>query len=190
MGRTGDAVILQAIEPSVQLDQYLTDLQIRGEPIPNRLQLSQQVRQIVHQLGRAGLGHSDLHLGNFLLSNGQVFLLDGYAVRKHGLRMSDVMQLGHSVESFATRTDLLRGWQLLGPGTKMPRRNTMSNGIFRRYIQRITGKNRYFGTIDAGEWNGVFFKHFKFAKRWSAVSKNGVFGARLAIGLADDLEAN
>jgi len=169
--QTGDAVILQAIEPSVQLDQFLTDLQLRGEPIPNHLQLSRQVRQVVHQLGRAGLGHDDLHLGNFLLSNGQVFLLDGYAVRKHGLRMSDVMHLGHSVESFATRTDLLRGWQLLGPGTQMPRRNTMSNSIFRRFIDRITGQNRYFGKITVGEWTGSFFKHFKFAKRWSAVSK-------------------
>ncbi len=169
-GRKGDAVILHAIEPSVQLDRYLTDLQLTAEPVPDRINLARQVRQVVHQLGRAGLGHDDLHLGNFLLSNGQVFLLDGYAVRKGGLRMSDVMQLGHSVDTFATRTELLRGWQLLGPGTKMPRRNTMARTLYRRYIDRIDGENRYFGRLHSGGWSGVFFKHFKFAKRWSAIS--------------------
>ncbi len=169
-GRKGDAVILHAIEPSVQLDRYLTDLQLSASTVPDRIHLSRQVRQVVHQLGRAGLGHSDLHLGNFLLSNGQVYLLDGYAVRRGGLRMSDVMQLAHSVESFATRTELLRGWQLLVPGTKMPRRNTMSRTLYRRYIARIHGQNRYFGRLRSGGWSGGFFKHFKFAKRWSKAS--------------------
>jgi len=202
-GVKGDAVILHAIEPSVQLDHYLADFQSRGEPVPNRSQLALQVRQVVHQLGRAGLGHGDLHLGNFLLSNGQVYLLDGYAVRPSGLQMSDVMQLGHSVESFATRTEVLRGWQLLGPGTKMPRRNGMARTLIRRYVQRIFGENRYFGLLRFDEpanaakpqaatnaaragqpravsqhrppahnnWTGVYFKYFKFPKRWSAVSK-------------------
>ncbi len=170
-GRRGDAVILHAIEPSVQLDQYLTDLTLRGQPVPNQPAISRQVRQVVHQLGRSGHGHSDLHLGNFLLSNGQVYLLDGYAVRKHGLRMSDVMQLGHSVESFATRSDILRGWQLLGPGSAMPRQNSMSKRLYKRYVDRITSENRYFGRLVSGDWAGVFFKHFKFPKRWSNVSK-------------------
>jgi tRNA A-37 threonylcarbamoyl transferase component Bud32 len=53
----------------------------------------------------------------------------------------------------------------------MPRRNTMSHSLYRRYLQRITGENRYFGHVTAGDWRGVFFKHFKFAKRWSTVSK-------------------
>jgi len=80
------------------------------------------------------------------------------------------MQLGHSVDTFATRTELLRGWQLLGPGTQMPRRNSRARGLYRQYIDRINGENRYFGRLVSGDWSGVFFKHFKFAKRWSNVS--------------------
>ena len=170
-GRKGDAVVLDAIEPSVQLDHYLTDFQMKGEPIPNRIRLAQQIRQLVHQLGRANMGHSDLHLGNFILNNGQTFLLDGYAVRRLGLRMSDVLQLGHSVDTFATRTDLLRGWQLLGPGAKMPRRNPISGKLYQSVIDKIWGNNRYFGKLESAGYKGAFFKHTKFAKRWSVASK-------------------
>ena len=34
---------------------------------------------------------------------GKVFLIDAYAIRRGGLRMADVMQLGASVSRFATR---------------------------------------------------------------------------------------
>ncbi len=64
---SGDAVILGAIEPSVQLDQYLNDHELRGEPVPDHLGLAKQLTEIVYALGRAQLGHEDLHLGNFLL---------------------------------------------------------------------------------------------------------------------------
>jgi tRNA A-37 threonylcarbamoyl transferase component Bud32 len=170
-GVKGDAVILSAIEPSVQLDQYLADLQQRGEPIPNHTSLSRQVRQLVHQLGRAEMGHEDLHLGNFILSNGQLSLLDGYAVRRMGLKMSDVLQLGHSVDTFATRTDLLRGWQVLGPGAKLPRVNPLSKKLYGRFLQRIYSENRYFGEVSVDGWSGVYFKQTKFPKRWSTVSR-------------------
>ena len=33
-GVKGDAVVLESIEPAVQLDQYLNDLLLRGDPIP------------------------------------------------------------------------------------------------------------------------------------------------------------
>ena len=108
--RSGDAVIIEAIEPSVQLDHYLNDFEIRGEPIPNHLKLAGQVREIVLQLEKARLGHEDLHLGNFLLHDDKLFLLDAYAVRIGGMTVADLMHLGHSVSRFATRTDLLRGW--------------------------------------------------------------------------------
>ena len=113
--RIGDAVILEALEPSVQLDLHLNDFDLRGEPVPDHLGLSEQVRTLVNNLAKAKLGHEDLHLGNFLLHQGKVYLLDGYAVRTGGLVQEDVFRLAHSASRFATRTDLLRGWKLLGP---------------------------------------------------------------------------
>lgn len=168
----GDALIIDAIEPSVQLDEHLASFELAGKPIPNHLQLSKQVRHLVHQLGAANLGHNDLHLGNILLHNQQLYLLDGYAVRPGGLRLNDVMMLGHSVGRFATRTDMQRGWGLLGAGSDLPRHNPVATRQHRKFMERATqGDNRYFGTIEHGAWTGRCFLHAKFPRRWSVVSR-------------------
>lgn len=168
---TGDAVILEGIEPSVSLDAYLNRHKVSGEPVPDHLKLAEQVRDLVAQLADAGLGHSDLHLGNFLLSGGKVYLLDGYAVRPNGLRRSDVLQLGHSAAPFATRTDLLRGWRRLRNTEPMPRINTVSRGFWNTSIRRATGENRYFGQLHSEGFTGVFYKQAGFPRRWSVASR-------------------
>ncbi len=168
--RKGDAVILEAIEPSVSLEQVLNDLELRGEPIPNHLELAAEVRSIVKQLALAKFGHEDLHLGNFLLHDGRLYLLDAYAVQRDGLRMDHLMQLWHSVNRYATRTDLLRGWDELGPGGKPPRRNPVTAKLARALLARATSDNRYFGTISLGQWSGSFFKQEKLPRYWSNFS--------------------
>src|SRR5206468_11651315 len=45
----GDAVILEGIEPSAQLDHYLNDLALRGERAPNHRELVRQIIDIVHK---------------------------------------------------------------------------------------------------------------------------------------------
>lgn len=168
----GDAVILEALEPSAQLDEYLNDLDLRGEPVPDHLGLAEQVRTLVHDLGKAKLGHEDLHLGNFLLHGGKVYLLDGYAVRPGGLTQADVFRLWHNASRFATRTDLLRGWKLLGQGAPLPKENPVSARVYRTFLERVTRDNRYFGRLDFGDgWRGFFFKRAKYPRPWSAVSK-------------------
>jgi tRNA A-37 threonylcarbamoyl transferase component Bud32 len=170
--RRGDAVILEAIEPGVQLDLHLNELALRGERSPNHRDLAQQVRTLMLKLGQAGLGHGDLHLGNFLLSDGKLYLLDAYAVRRGGLRTNDLLQLAHSVSRFATRTDLLRGWFELGGGSRMPRDNPVARRRFAAFMQKVTGSNRYFGMLSDGAWRGSFFKRAKYARRWSSVSQS------------------
>jgi tRNA A-37 threonylcarbamoyl transferase component Bud32 len=170
--RVGDAVILEGLEPSVQLDQYLNDHQLRGRDVPDHLGLAKQVRTLVYDLGRAKLGHDDLHLGNFLLHNGKVYLLDGYAVRTGGLLQNDVFRLAHSAWRFGTRTDLLRGWKLLGPADAPPPKwNPVSRAVYRTFMERVTGENRYFGRLEAGAWRGVYFKQAKYPRPWSAASR-------------------
>jgi tRNA A-37 threonylcarbamoyl transferase component Bud32 len=170
-GRVGDAVILQGLEPGVQLDEYLNGYDLRGEPVPDRRRLSEQVRTLVRDLGKAKLGHEDLHLGNFLLHDGKVYLLDGYAVRPGGLTQADVFRLWHSASRFATRTELLRGWKLLGEGADVPRHNPVSGRVYRNFLARTGGENRYFGRLDFGDgWRGLFFKSAKYPRPWSDVS--------------------
>lgn len=167
-GQFGDAVIMEAIEPAVQLDHYFSEITIRGERSPIHQDISRQVRQIVKQLAEAKLGHDDLHLGNFLLKAGKVYLLDGYAVRR-GMRPRDLYRLAHSVVPFANLTDLVRGWDLLVGGFP-PDRNPISEELRQQFLKRVGSENQYFGRLDFGQWTGYFFKQTKFAKRWSVAS--------------------
>ena len=170
--RSGDAVILEAIEPSVQLDHYLNDFQFRGQAVPDHLKLAAQIRDILKGLAKARLSHEDLHLGNFLLKDGKLYLLDGYAVRKGGLTLRHLLYLGASVNRFATRTDLLRAWNEVGPGGPLPAENPVANELARTVIRRrVTRENRYFGRISLGDWSGSFFQQDKFPRRSSTVSR-------------------
>jgi tRNA A-37 threonylcarbamoyl transferase component Bud32 len=167
----GDAVISEAIEPAEQLDRYLHAFEMRGGRAPDHRDLSRQVREIVKALGQAGYGHDDLHLGNFLRTDTGVYLLDAYAVTSGGLRMRQILRLGHSVARYATRQDIQRGWALLAPHSKMPRANDISPTIWRKTLARIRGDNAYFGKIKSGVWSGVCFKQFKYPHRFSPVSR-------------------
>ena len=172
----GDAVILDGIEPAVQLDQYLNELLLNAERAANHRELARQIIEIVRQLGQAKLGHSDLHLGNFLLQDGKLFLLDGYAIHGGGMTLRDIMMLGHSVTRFATKTDLLRGWRAFGDGPP-PKRNRLRRRQWRKLLGAARGENAYFGRLRAGEWSGFFFKHHKFPRRWAPASRIDVDGA-------------
>jgi tRNA A-37 threonylcarbamoyl transferase component Bud32 len=168
--RLGDAVIIEGIEPAVPLDQYLNEFKLRGEPIPDHRKLAAQLTELVVRLGRAGLGHADLHMGNFLLRDDKLYLLDGYAVRNGGLKLNDVMLLGHSVSRFATRADLHRAWDALEIPSPMPRRNPVSPRQWRKLLERTTGENDWFGRIEVEGWQGHYFKKSKYARRWAAAS--------------------
>src|ERR1051326_4155112 len=126
---------------------------------------------MLQKLATAGLGHSDLHLGNFIVKDGTAYLLDGYAVHRNGLRLKDLLLLGTSAQPFMTRSDLHRAWKALGPNTPPPRRNPRSPLLWRRLQRRIFHDDRYFGHLSVGEWTGHFFKHAKFPHRWSSVSR-------------------
>ncbi len=170
-GIKGDAVILESIEPAVTLDQYLNDHLLRCDPIPNRYQLGQKVLKLVHALGRAKLGHSDLHFGNMLLKDDQLFLLDGYSVQPGGMKMRDVLLLAHSVSRFATRTEIMRGWEILQGGRIPPKKNPVRRRHWRKFLGSTTRDNHYFGVLTNEGWAGFFYKYGKFPRRWAPMSR-------------------
>lgn len=118
--------------------------------------LARQMRDILLALGKANLGHRDLHLGNFLLSNGRLYLVDGYAVRRGGLRLKDVLLLAHRAGPHASRTDLLRTWKALGLSGDMPRKNGVSRRLRREWLARIFKDDRYFGRLVRATGRGTF----------------------------------
>ncbi|HEX2974264.1 MAG TPA: lipopolysaccharide kinase InaA family protein [Tepidisphaeraceae bacterium] len=170
-GRKGDAVILKGIEPAVQLDHYLNQHALNGQDVPDHHSIVLQILDILEKLGRAGLGHTDLHLGNFLLKDGRVYLLDGYAVHQGGLTMRDIQLLALSASPHLTHTDLYRAWKRLGPGGPLPRTNARGPSLWRHLVARTFKEERYHGRLQLGDWQGHFFKCAKFPQRWSTVSR-------------------
>lgn len=170
-GVKGDAVISQAIEPSITLDRYFNNLELRGERAPDHHAIATQLIALIHSLGEARLGHDDLHLGNVLKSGDKLYLLDAYALTNDGLKLRQMMRLAHSVARYATRQDIRRAWNLLAPDSPMPRRNSISPLIWSKFMSRIGGDNRYFGKLRLEEWSGVFFKQWKYPSRFSATSR-------------------
>ena len=89
----------------------------------------------------------------------------------------DVLMSSQRVRRFATRTDLLRGWRMLGPGGAgtrggaMPRTNRVSNHMWADWLRRVMVENRYFGRLAAGAWSGTFFHQEKYPRRWSDASR-------------------
>jgi len=170
-GVKGDAVILEGIEPSLQLDQYFNQHELHAQAVPNHIELAKQLIDLLEKLGRAGLGHSDLHLGNMLLKDGRLYLVDGYEVHKGGLHLHDIFLLALSASPYATRTDFYRAWQQLGPGGPLPPANARAPVTWRKLMARSFKKDRYFGHLKSEEWRGHFFRHAKFPHRWSPASR-------------------
>ena len=89
---------------------------------------------------------------------GEVYLLDGYAVRKEGLKQEDVLHLADGVQRYATIGDLRRGWDLLGPAGPMPSYNPVRQRRWRKFVGRSTGENRYFGAAAGGRMDRPLFQ--------------------------------
>jgi tRNA A-37 threonylcarbamoyl transferase component Bud32 len=169
--QVGDAVLMDAIEPGVTLDRYFNELELSENSDPLRREIAAQMVDVVRQLIRAGLGHRDLHLGNFLLSEGKIYLLDAYALRKNGMRQSDLLMLGHSVRRYATKTELLRAWYKIGHGKLPSANNRIARKFWWKEMSRTERENAYFGNLRADEWRGFYFKSRKYPVAWSAVSR-------------------
>jgi hypothetical protein len=166
----GDAVIVEGVEPAVPLDAFLNDLHLRGERAANHRDLAKQVIEIVGKLGDAKLGHGDLRLERFLLSDGQVYLAGGEGVRGGGgMTTKDVMRLGASAARFATKADIVRAWANFS-GAPTPKTNPLKPREWRDLVKRATRDNEHFGILSAGEWSGWFFKRTDTPRRWAAAS--------------------
>jgi tRNA A-37 threonylcarbamoyl transferase component Bud32 len=170
-GTLGDAVVVDHLDGAARLDQYLAGFASYGEETPDRRDLAAQVRTIVTHLGRAKLGHRELGLDHFLLCDRQLYLTGGEHVRTDGLRMNDILRLGHTAAPFASSSEILRAWQTLGPGADLPSSNSVSKKIWARAARETVGENARFGKIAGGGWSGVFTKQADLPRRWAPASR-------------------
>lgn len=172
-GETGDAVILESLEPGLRLDRYLFDFDARGEPIPDRRHILKQLIAILQQMGLAKVGHDRLDLSRFVLLDGRVLLHDVRGMRKDGLKLEHMLRLAHDARGLATRTDLVCAWQVLAPEAQVPESNTLTPRLWQRIIRTIFGRGAgtHFQRIHNGGWQGVFTRLAPRPLRWSRASR-------------------
>jgi tRNA A-37 threonylcarbamoyl transferase component Bud32 len=173
-GEVGDAVIVEGIDNAQQLDHFLNEQRLKGLTIANRRQIARQVVELVERIGRAKFGHRKLGMECFLVADGKVYLHDVQDLRGGGLRLKDVLKLGHSAARFATRTELLRGWNSLNPDVPMLRHNPVTPSQWRELVRRCRRENDDFGVLRGGRWGGHFVKSERFAVPWSIASRHQV----------------
>lgn len=176
-GQKGDAVVTRAIEPATPLDKLLHGNRFAGTPLPRRRELFGQVITLLQSLAKAGLGHSDLHFGNFLLHNEGLYLLDPSALHDGGLTLRDISVLAHASRGFTTRTERLRAWRALTPRGAEPPREPMAESVkfWSKRVGQVVWKSEHTDRItfcdSAGAvWTGTFFKHHKFPHRYARAS--------------------
>ncbi|MGA2498415.1 MAG: lipopolysaccharide kinase InaA family protein [Tepidisphaeraceae bacterium] len=150
-GQRGDAVLVHAIEPSVQLDAHLSGLELEGRAIPDRLSIVKQIIDILQTMAKARLGHGDLRLGSFLLKDGRVYLGNAEAVHRSGLLLDDLLLLALSAARHATLAEVQRVWNALGPGGVMPGINRRGPSAWRSEMKRVFADPDCFGRM---EWAG------------------------------------
>ena len=174
-GRRGDAILLHAIEPSVQLDEYLNRLELEGRAVADRLGIAKQIIDLLQTMIKSRLGHANLQLGSFLLKDGRVYLGDAQAVHRSGLLLDDLLLLALSAARYATLAEMQRAWNALGPGGAMPELNRRGPSAWRSEMKRAFADPACFGRMEwaeaGGQWTGMFFKRTPFPQRGSAVSR-------------------
>ncbi|WP_428940950.1 hypothetical protein [Fontivita pretiosa] len=169
----GDALIVEAISGAVPLGTFLRERRLSGQPLPasQRRAIAAGLVEILYGIGRARFGHPSLSLDSFLVRDDRLWLLDVRQLRRGGLRLAHLFSFAHDAARFATRTELLRGWLRLNPDDPWPRKNPLSEKLWRRQFRHLRGRD--WGRLRAGPWSGLFTQSSRWAVAWSLASRLG-----------------
>lgn len=167
-GVLGDALIVEAIDSSVPLEDLLRQKHLTGV---ERRRILDQIVKIVNGIGRLKLGHRDLRLRSFLVAGSMVYFNDASKLHGYGMQLKDVLRFGHDAARFATRGELIRGWNGIEPDDPVPPKNAISPKIWAKLAGDSMGQNEDFGRLHIGEWFGHFPKTSRFARNWSTASR-------------------
>lgn len=167
----GDALLMESIEPAVNLETFLIETELNATTVPHRAALLSQLIAIAQQLAMAGLGHDRLEIGNFFVRNGELYLTEASGVRRGGLRMKQLLRLARSASRFATRSDYVRTAMALDAPRMDLARTRDDRHAWRRKITAIFGDNDSFGTFEANGWSGVFTRRTSHPLRWASASR-------------------
>ncbi|HEX8324508.1 MAG TPA: hypothetical protein VF595_11425 [Tepidisphaeraceae bacterium] len=162
--RKGDAVLTAAVEPALRLDAIGAADHVRARAA---------VIDWLTRLAAAGLGHSDLRPGSFLLTPTGVVLADAIGLVRNGLTREHLTQFAFAAGEQATLGDRVRAWRRFdGNDEVVP----PADRQFTRRVRQAMARQAI-GRIKVGKWTGQFLA--------SAVPVEWSTASRLSITAAD-----
>lgn len=175
-GVLGDVLITQKLDHVIPLGDFLQQHWLSGAPIPKRAFIAVQVGTIIRDFGAAGYGHRSLTLNHFLIdpTTSKIYLHDVRGLRNGGLLVDHLFTFAHDLERHASRSDLLRGWNIINPEFYPPTNNRLAGKLRKRLIRRSRQVNDDFGIIRSGQWTGHFSRSANHAVPWSIASQREV----------------
>lgn len=165
---TGDAVLTDACDDVVPLDSLPAD---RWQDHAFHRRLVAQATLLLRKLGEAKLGHAALDRHTLGLRDDALVVLDPMPLRRGGLTMRDLFSLHHACHDIVTRTDLLRVWRIVAPGSQLPRRNPLAEHHARELGRAARRGRGAFVRLASDGWSIVFSRAAPARRPWSIVSR-------------------
>lgn len=126
---------------------------------------------LLRKLGEARLGHSALDDAALGLRRDELFVLDPMPLHRGGLTMRDLFTFHHAFRGVVTRSDVLRVWRIVAPGSRLPTRNGETYRRARGLRRASTRGREPFARVRADRWTVVFARAAPRSLPWSVVSR-------------------
>lgn len=164
----GDAVLLDAPDDAVALAE-LDAARWRDGAFHRRL--VEQLIILLRRLGESKLGHASLDSTTLGLRNDALFVLDPMPLHRGGLTMHDLYAVHQAFRDIATRTDVLRIWRIVAPGSRLPSRNPVAARVARTLARAARRSMAPFERFDDAGWTVTFAGRSPRPRAWSMASR-------------------
>lgn len=167
----GDAVLLDASEDAIPLAE-LDATRWRDGAFHRRM--VEQFIILLRRLGESKLGHASLDRTTLGIRDDALFVLDPMPLHRGGLSMRDLYALHQAFRDVATRTDVLRVWRIVAPGSRLPVRNPMVLDNARMLARSARRGTAPFARFDDAGWTVTFAGQSPCPGEWSMASRRAV----------------
>jgi hypothetical protein len=170
-GEKGDALLVDALDPSENLLAFLRNVEFQKKTrvlIP--LNLFYSLLGILSGLAKSKMGHNALNLSRFLIHRNQIYLKDATGIHKEGLSLDELMQLTAYADPYLSRSLRQRAWNRLGSGGGMPKSNTRILSLWHDQARMSLGDNTRFTTFNASGRRIHAFLQTPCPRHWSDYS--------------------
>lgn len=167
----GDALIVEALEPAINLLDFLKNQEQTTQSralIPQNL--FYPLLGILTSLAKAKLGCHDLNLSKFIIHKNLVYLKNAEGIHKEGLSLDELLQFAAYADPYLSRTLYQRAWNRLGNKGPMPKSNPRILSLWHDQARMSLGDNSRFTQFQQAGRRIHAFLQTPTPRHWSETS--------------------